>query len=1144
MVQSCCLKTGLLLAVLSAVVTLYGYCREFHSLNLHGNSLSEVPSSLFSFQTHTLRSGGDKSNIAGVKRRLTPLNYDDTFAYGCLHGIPIPNTTLDTTFTPQQEQNVLMEIFNQTVGHNWYNNTHWTNDSVPHCFWFGITCENTSRYIVSIFLTRNNLVGTLPRSLWKLRNLQGLCIKNNKGLVGNLSEILSPNMTSLLRVELAFNKLSGRIPGQILVNMKSLVRLQLCCQKGDGLEGEIPKEIGNLTELQVLSLGGNLRLYGSIPKSIGKLKKLWFFDLETATSFSGFENLFNLSSLRFMHLSLAGLNGTLPDEFGLYFPAMIECLLQGNNFSGPIPSTIGNMTNLRHLNLARNHFSGQIPKSIGSLSVLHFVDFSGNQLSSFEKGIKFQSLEVLLLAGNKQLTWTLDALLEAVESTKESLRILNIGNCNFLGSIPAKLWDFKNLISVDLRNNSLTGTLPWSLPWSSVKFFFLLDFNVSANNLSGPIPEDYIDLPSLEVLDVSGNPYMHENEKGETFPNYITVDLSTLTRRNPSDNFKCPNARLSYNNGLVVLDPSYYHYRLCICDIGYYGSGKTCLPCMEGGVCKDQMFPVQNMVIKAGYWPSSRDQNVTHLVDCSHALGTNPHVNTSCTPTGACDCWIESVKKNMRPSTVCKKSCLCLTGSKDRFCSLCEDGYYKQGIRCYACPKTKISVYILAALAFVTMVLLIVAFFLYERKRFLSVVFSFSQIILLAVLAMLHIIPAWLLELNTIALFVGLAERGKAARGILKISLFYFQTMDALISNNDIWPVEVLEAQRYISNMFNFRFSGLACVIPRLFTPLGELVSILLLPPICILGIWLYYGLGYLLCVVLRLQNVQERQFRLRNTCLQLSIVSLNLTYFPIVKKTASVLARCREDNNYHYLSEAPWMECKGHVYTILQVLGWLALVLFVIGVPFGVFLPLLRMNNVATRDQLPPQEQETLDSWLGSIYLPYKKEFRSYFEIFFLVRRMLIAFSLSFIDRSSSFQTIAVCFVLLVSLCFQLFFRPFIDSYPKIPLENTVEALVLLTLHFSFMNVRYAVQKPYSSASIIWMLVTVNLVLLCVIVLSVIILLGRAHVVHMPPVVNERVVGEERRTIHPRDSPLLALARNGLEEEYGTFDDGQNGQW
>ena len=36
----------------------------------------------------------------------------------------------------------------------------------------------------------------------------------NKGLSGDLSDILSVNMTAILRVELAFNNLSGEIPGK------------------------------------------------------------------------------------------------------------------------------------------------------------------------------------------------------------------------------------------------------------------------------------------------------------------------------------------------------------------------------------------------------------------------------------------------------------------------------------------------------------------------------------------------------------------------------------------------------------------------------------------------------------------------------------------------------------------------------------------------------------------------------------------------------------------------------------------------------------------------------------------------------------------------------------------------------------------
>ena len=1065
--------------------------------------------------------------ILVVDNKFTPLNYDDTFAYGCLHGIPIPfPSRLDTTFTPEEERQVLMEIFNKTDGGNWKNNIHWGNSSVSHCLWYGITCEHTSRYVISIFLESNNLAGTFPNDLWKLRNLQAVSIAYNNNLQGSVGDILSPNMSTLLRIHFSFNKFSGKIPGELLVQLRSLAKIHLCCQMGEGLFGNIPDDIGNLTELQVLSLGGN-KLNGVIPKSIAKLKKLWFLDLDTASSLQGgFENLMNLSSLQYMHLSLSGLNGTLPKEFGSYFPAMIECLLPGNNFSGNIPPSFGKMKNLLHLNLAYNDFSGKIPKSIGAIPKLKIADFRENKLTSLEEGTQFKSqlLKMLILSGNKKLNVSFGTLIEAVEPVYQTLLILNVSECHIHGVITDKLWNFQSLISVDLSNNKLSGKLP--PPPNNTVTMSLLHLDVSGNNISGQIPEQFAMLLALEVLDVSNNPQMRKADESGILPNYMKVDPKTLAQQKLSDNFKCPNARLSYNNGLVILDPNYYLYRLCICDVGYYGSGKTCLPCMENGVCKDQMLPAQHMVMKVGYWPSSRDQSVTHLVQCSRALGASSRASTSCNPTGLCKCrvqWLKQGNKStIEPSTVCDKKCLCIKGSKDRFCSLCEDGYYKQGILCYACPKARTSVYILVALVVLTMVLLTLAFVVfYEKKRFLSIVFVFSQIILFAVLAMLRIIPGWLLELNVIALFVGLAGRGKTARGILKISVFYFQTLDALISNTDAWPYYVLAAQRYIGNVFNLHFSGLACEIPSLFTPLGELLFLILLPVVCILVIWLYYCLSY---AVLWFRNSLDRRFSLRNSCLQLSIVSLNLTYFPVVKKTASVLAPCGEDNNHHFLLEAPWLECEGGVYTTLQVFGGLALVLYVIGVPFGVFLPLL-LRKARNRENLAVEDQETLDSWLGSIYLPYKKKFRSYFEVLFLMRRMLIAFSLSFIPQASPFQTIAICVVLLASLCFQLLFKPFSDSYQNLSLENSAETVVLLSLHFCFMNIRYAALNQESSEPIVWMLVVLNLVVICGLIISIILLLGRAHVQRTPSRAPQNEGGEEHETVTAwqADAPLIA---------------------
>lgn len=104
------------------------------------------------------------------------------------------------------------------------------------------------------------------------------------------------------------------------------------------------------------------------------------------------------------------------------------------------------------------------------------------------------------------------------------------------------------------------------------------------------------------------------------------------------------------------------------------------------------------------------------------------------------------------------------------------------------------------------------------------------------------------------------------------------------------------------------------------------------------------------------------------------------------------------------------------------------------------------------------------------------------------------------------------------------------------------MEALVLLTLHFSFTNIRYAFQNPESSGVIIWMLVSVNLVLLCGIIVAIIVLLGRTNSkVHLK--VHETARDEEEAPILRGETHSSALVGGGAEEHYGTFDDPINGQ-
>ena len=105
--------------------------------------------------------------------------------------------------------------------------------------------------------------------------------------------------------------------------------------QSDELIGEIPSEIGYLTNLKYLYLAHN-QLTGSVPSEIG-----------------------NLTNLRNLYLDY-------------------------NQLTGSIPLEIGNVTNLFELGLGNNQLTGEIPESICDLNINWisdtFFNISENQL--------------------------------------------------------------------------------------------------------------------------------------------------------------------------------------------------------------------------------------------------------------------------------------------------------------------------------------------------------------------------------------------------------------------------------------------------------------------------------------------------------------------------------------------------------------------------------------------------------------------------------------------------------------------------------------------------------------------------------------------------------------------------------------------
>ena len=108
-------------------------------------------------------------------------------------------------------------------------------------------------------------------------------------------------------------------------------RVTLLGLSDNNLRGEIPPELGNLSELTSLSLSDN-QLSGAIPPEMGNLAKL-----ETA-------------------------------------------FLSGNQLSGAIPPELGNLTNLVALHLQNNQLSGAVPAELGNLTDAFWVYVWGNQV--------------------------------------------------------------------------------------------------------------------------------------------------------------------------------------------------------------------------------------------------------------------------------------------------------------------------------------------------------------------------------------------------------------------------------------------------------------------------------------------------------------------------------------------------------------------------------------------------------------------------------------------------------------------------------------------------------------------------------------------------------------------------------------------
>ena len=188
----------------------------------------------------------------------------------------------------------------------------------------------------------------------------------------------------------------------------------------------------------------------------------------------------NLSQLRSLDLRYNTLGGTIPAELGRL--SRLEILrLYGNDLSGSIPTALGDLSQLETLDLGGNDLSGSIPAALGRLSQLQHLDLSHNDLSgSIPGGLgNLWRLERLEMYGND-----LSGSIPTALGNLSQLRTLDLGANDLSGSILTTLGNLSQLQYLDLSHNDLSGSIPGELGNLSQ----LKGLHLYRNRLSGCIP--------------------------------------------------------------------------------------------------------------------------------------------------------------------------------------------------------------------------------------------------------------------------------------------------------------------------------------------------------------------------------------------------------------------------------------------------------------------------------------------------------------------------------------------------------------------------------------------------------------------------------------------------------------------------------
>ena len=456
------------------IPTELGRLADLESLHLGDNDLTgSIPTELGELASLTRLSLGSNSLTGPIPESFLELEALERFRFERNADLCAPGTIdfvawlegMEDTSGPycnESDVGVLNLLYETSGGLDWTNSSGWLETPALD-EWYGVTADALGR-VLTLDLSRNGLAGHLPGNLSELARMTELRIAHNTDLSGHLP--LSLADLSLRALHYAGTELCAPVDTSFRDWLSAIPS-----HEGTGAECG-PLSDREILEILFEATGGpnwtnneNWRTdaplgdwYGIEVDDQGRVIDL---DLrENGLRGRMPRELGNLVNLERLDLAKNDLEGSIPPELGS-LADLTRLYLRGNQLTGAIPPELGNLADLRSLRLERNLLTGRIPPKLGDLGNLHTLYLGRNDLTGpipAELG-RLAELERLNLAANRltgpiptELGWLAD------------LSILYLGENELAGPVPPEFGGLMRLRSLALQTNAdMSGALPASL---------------------------------------------------------------------------------------------------------------------------------------------------------------------------------------------------------------------------------------------------------------------------------------------------------------------------------------------------------------------------------------------------------------------------------------------------------------------------------------------------------------------------------------------------------------------------------------------------------------------------------------------------------------------------------------------------------